>query len=370
MTRPHRNLTRLFPVILALLLAFPVSAQQEEQQEETKTFTDVHVWGHTSIKDQNRTGTCWCFSALSFLESELMRMDQGEYDLSEMFVVNKVYGDKARYYIRMHGHNNFGPGGLGHDVFNTIADHGIVREQDYSGLWEYEDGHNHSELHRVLNGIVDGVLGSRGPSPKWEPAYQAALSTYLGEIPEEITVNGGTLTPLEFRDRILELDVSPYVEITSFSHKPFYETTALLVPDNWVRYDETWNLPVDDVMEILENALNNGYTAVYGGDVSERSFDQSRGWADWRENEVVTQADRQETWNNWTTSDDHGMHIVGIARDEDGTTYYKVKNSWGETGAYDGYIYMSENFVRAKFDLITVHRDAIPQEIQNRMNLN
>ena len=364
MTRT-RSLRILLP-LLVLFLAVPAMAQQQ-QQEETKTFTDIHVYDHTPVKSQAATSTCWCFSAISFLESELLRLGKGEWDLSEMFVVNHVYGHKARYYVRMHGQNNFAPGALGHDVFNAIREHGIVREEDYSGLWDYETAHNHSELQRILNGIVSGVLAGRGPTPKWEAGFQAALDIYLGEKPNLIRVGRRNMPPKEFADTVLELDVTSYVEITSFAHMPFYEPGCLLVPDNWVRDDNTWNLPVDDVMRILENALMNGYTVVYGGDVSERSFNQNRGWADWREGETITQADRQETWNNWTTTDDHGMHIVGIARDEEGTTYYKVKNSWGETGPYDGIIYMSENFIRAQFDLITVHRDVIPDDIKAEM---
>jgi len=358
---------RSLPIVLTLLLALAAVPAAAQQQQETRTFTDIHVYDHTPVKNQAATSTCWCFSAISFLESELLRLGRGEYDLSEMFVVSHVYTDKADYYVRMHGQNNFAPGALGHDVFNTIREHGIVREEDFSGLWEYETAHNHSELQRILAGIVNGVLAGRGPTPKWTSAFQAALDAYLGEIPEEIRVGRRTMTPMEFRDNVLELDVSPYVEITSFAHMPFYQNGCLLVPDNWVRDDNTWNLPIDDAMRILENALMNGYTAVYGGDVSERSFNQNRGWADWREGETITQADRQETWDNWSTSDDHGMHIIGIARDEEGTTYYKVKNSWGETGPYDGIIYMSENFVRAQFDLITVHRDAIPEDIVAKM---
>ena len=362
----ERRFIRFLP-LLALLLASPVSAQ-EARQEETKTFTDIHVWDYTSTKDQASSSTCWDFSAISFLESELMRLGKGEYDLAEMFIVNHVYRDKADYYVRLHGANNFGPGGLGHDVFNTIREYGIVRQSDYPGLWPYETRINHSELHRVLNGIVDAVIAGRGPTPKWSAGFNAALDAYLGELPERIDVDGRSVTSKEFADEVLGLDLSPYVEITSFSHMPFYEQVALLVPDNWVRDDNTWNLPIDDVMRIIENALNNGYTVVYGGDVSERSFDQNRGWADWREGETVTQADRQRTWDNWTTSDDHGMHIVGIARDSDGTTYYRVKNSWGAgAGPYGGHIYMSENYVRAKLDLITVHMDAIPNDIRARM---
>ncbi|MFO7769632.1 MAG: C1 family peptidase [bacterium] len=367
-----RNHCRWFLLpILVVLMAVPAAAQQEGEQEPEKTFTDIRVCEYTPTKDQAGTGTCWCFSAISFLESELLRLDRGTWDLSEMFVVNHVYRDKADYYVRMHGNNRFGPGALGHDVFYTIRDHGIVPEEDYPGLWEYEEAHNHSELHRVLTGYVDGVLGGRGgPTPKWDAGCRAIVDTYLGSIPDRIQVEGRTLTPEEFADDVMGLDMSDYVEITSFSHMPFYETVCLLVPDNWVRDPNTWNLPVDDVMRILENSLRNGYTAVYGGDVSERSFDQEKGYATWREGETISQEDRQEMWDRWTTTDDHGMHVVGISQDEEGTTFYRVKNSWGpDEGPHGGHIYMSENFIRAKFDLITVHVDTIPDDIRAKMAL-
>ena len=272
--------------------------------------------------------------------------------------------------MRMHGANNFGPGGLGHDVFDAIKRHGIVRDEDYSGMWEYENRHNHSELHNVLRAYMDSVLRSRpGPSPKWEAGLKGILDAYLGPLPEEIRVGRREMSPLQFADDVLGLNMDDYVEITSFSHMPFYDEVCLLVPDNWVRNDETWNLPADDVMRIIENALMNGYTVVYGGDVSEEGFNQKKGYAVWNEDSVSTQEERQEMWDRWTTTDDHGMHIVGIAQDEEGNIFYRVKNSWGATnGPYGGHIYMSENFIRAKFDLITVHRDAIPADIQAKMN--
>ncbi len=362
-----RTLRILLPC-LALLLAVPAAAQRQEEQEETKTFTDIHVWEYTPVKNQASTSTCWCFSAISFLESELLRLGRGEWDLSEMYVVNRVYRDKARYYMRLQGNNNFAAGALGHDVFNTIRAHGIVRDEDYPGLWDYETTHNHGELQAVLGAYMGAVIRGRpGPSPKWESGYDAVLDVYLGSLPAEFRVGRRNVTPRAFADDVLQLDLSPYVEITSFSHMPFYEQGCLLVPDNWVRDDNTWNLPVDDVMRIIENAINNGYTVVYGGDISEPSFNQRRGWADWHEGETVTQEDRQEMWDRWTTTDDHGMHIVGIAQDEAGTTYYKVKNSWGDIGPFHGIIYMSENFIRAKFDLIAVHLDAIPADIRAKM---
>jgi bleomycin hydrolase len=368
--RPVRTAAPLF-FLLALILGSPgspVDAQQPTQERPAKTFTDVTVLPYTSIKNQASTSTCWCFSAISLLESELLRMGKGEWDLSEMFIVDHVYRDKAGSYYRMQGNNTFAPGGLGHDVFATIAEHGIVREEDFSGMWPYESAHNHAELQNVLRAYMDAVLRSRpGPTPKWQKGYEAILDAYLGPLPERIEIRGRPLTPRQFAASVLGIDPAAYIEITSFSHMPFYTPVELMVPDNWVHNDEVWNLPVDDVMRMLRSAVESGYTVVFGGDMSEREFDQRAGYALWKEGETISQDDRQEMWDRWTTTDDHGMHIVGIAQDEEGNLFYRVKNSWGDTGPYGGHIYMSENYIRAKFDLLTLHSDAIPDDIKTKM---
>lgn len=360
----------LLVVFAAFLVPTTLSAQATTEREApAKSFTDVTVLPATPVKNQAMTGTCWDFSTLSFLESELLRMGEGEYDLSEMYIVDHAYRDKADYYYRLHGLQQFGPGGLSHDVLNAIAEYGIVRESDFPGLWPYETHHDHGELHRVLKADLDAVLRSRpGPSPKWSAGFDAILDAYLGELPETIEVDGRTMTPEQFADR-LGLDPSAYVEVTSFTHMPFWQQHALEVQDNWAHDRGTWNIPLDDAMRALEYSIEHGYTVAIGADVSEESFDQGAGYATWQEGETVTPEARQEGWDRWTTTDDHGMHVVGIAHDEDGTTFYKVKNSWGDVGPYHGYIYMSENYIRAKFDMLVFNKDALPRDIRRQMGL-
>jgi bleomycin hydrolase len=372
-TRPTFRSFHLSTVLLlAIALAPPAllpAQQPAAQQKPTKTFTDVKVLPATPVKDQASTGTCWDHATLSMIESELLRMGKGEYDLSEMFIVDHAYREKAELYYRMHGNQTFGPGGLSHDVIHVIATYGIVRQSDFSGMWPYETRHDHSELHRVLQSDLDAVLKSRpGPSPKWSAGFDAILDAYLRPLPATITVNGRDETPKQFADQ-LGIDPSAYVEITSFTNMPFWQQHALEVPDNWAHYDRTWNIPLDDAMRALQYAVEHGYTVAIGADVSEKEFDQKAGYATWKEGETITPGDREEGWDRWTTTDDHTMHLVGIARDEKGATYYKVKNSWGDVGPYHGYIYMSENYIRAKFDLLMLNKDGVPGDIRERLGL-
>jgi len=372
MTSPFVPRFRTFAPLLALALALPAAlgAQQPAQEQHpARTFTDVKVLPATSVKDQASTGTCWDFSTLSFLESELLRMGKGEYDLSEMFIVDHVYREKADEYYRRHGNNTFGPGGLSHDVLTAIARYGIVRQSDFTGLWPYETRYDHGELHRVLQADLDAVLHTRpGPSPKWERGFDALLDAYLGPMPDTIRVDARAESPKQFADQ-LGIDPSAYVEITSFTKMPLWRQGALETPDNWAHNDKTWNLPLDDAMRALRHAIESGYTVAIGADVSERSFDQKAGYATWEEGTTITPEARQEGWDRWTTTDDHGMHVVGIARDDSGTTYYKVKNSWGDVGPYHGYIYMSENYLRAKFDMLLLNKAALPQDIRAKLGI-
>ncbi|MGA2383677.1 MAG: C1 family peptidase [Gemmatimonadales bacterium] len=372
MTGPTFRRSRLSSLLLALTVAVPAALRAQQPapaQAPAKTFTDVTVLPATPVRDQASTGTCWDFSTLSMLESELLRMGKGAYDLSAMFIVDHVYREKADAYYRMHGNNTFAEGGLSHDVLSAIARYGIVRQSDFSGLWPYETRHNHGELQSVLRADLDAVLRSKpGPSPKWEKGFDALLDTYLGPLPDTIRVDGRAETPRQFADQ-LGIDPSAYVEFTSFTNMPVWQQGALETPDNWAHNDKTWNVPLDDAMRVLRHAIESGYTVAIGADVSERSFDQKAGYATWNEGETITPEARQEGWDRWTTTDDHTMQLVGIAHDENGVTYYKVKNSWGDVGPYHGYIYMSENYIRAKFDLLMLNKAGLPQDIRARLGI-
>ena len=373
MTRPTLRRSRvLSSLLLALIVALPAAlgAQQPAQEQHPpKTFTDVTVLPATPVKDQASTGTCWDHATISLIESELLRMGKGEYDLSVMFVADHVYREKAEAYYRMHGNATFGEGGLSHDVMNVIARYGIVRRSDFSGMWPYESRLNNGELQAVLQADLDAVLHTRpGPSPKWSRGFGALLDAYMGPLPDTIRVNGRAETPRQFADQ-LGIDPSAYVELTSFTNMPLWQQVALLTPDNWAHDDRTWNLPLDDAMRALRHAIESGYTVAIGSDVSERSFDQKAGYATWEEGTTITPEERQSGWDRWTTTDDHGMHVVGIARDETGATYYKVKNSWGDAGPYHGFIYISENYIRAKFDLLMLNKAGLPQDIRARLKI-
>ena len=373
MTKPtFRRSRALGSLFLTLAVAVPAAlgAQQPAQEQHpAKTFTDVTVLAAPSVKDQASTGTCWDFATISMLESELMRMGKPEVELSEMWIADHVLREKANAYYRFHGNNTFADGGLSHDVVTAIARYGIVRRSDFNGLWPYETAYDDGEMMNVLTGDLNAVLRSRpGPSPKWERGFDALLDTYMGAMPDTIRVDGRAETPRQFATQ-LGIDPSAYVEVMSFTNAPAWQQGPLETPDNWSHNDRTWNLPIDDAMRVVRHAIESGYTLAVGFDVSERSFDQKAGYATWHEGETITPEARQEGWDRWTTTDDHTMHVVGIAHDETGATWYKIKNSWGDVGPYHGFIYMSENYFRAKFDLIMVNKAALPQDIRARLGI-
>lgn len=322
----------------------------------------------TDVKSQGNTGTCWSFASTSFIESELIRQGKGEHDLSEMFVVKNTYLDKAHNFLRRQGKTNFGQGALAHDFIRAASDHGLVPESVYDGLDPGVEKHDHAEMFSVLNGMLDGLLKRRRLSDRWPTAFESVTATYLGEAPLEFSYEGESYSPKSFAKH-LEFDGDDYVNITSFSHRPFGKPFVLEIPDNFSS-GLFENVAIDDLVATIDHAIENGYTVAWDGDVSEQGFSKSKGLAvlpvkdrkDYLESPgeelEVDQAMRQETFEEHSTTDDHLMHLTGIAHDQNGNKYYLIKNSWGEVGDHDGYLYMSEAYVRLKTIAILVHKDA------------
>ncbi len=377
--------TNLWPILL--LLVFPLLITgQEKSKKETYEFTMMHQVETTPVKNQARTGTCWSFATTSFVESELIRMGKGEHILSPMWFVRFSYPSKAEKYLRYHGQYNFGVGGQAHDVTNVIKEFGFVPEEIYKGMNIGEEEHNHGEMSSVLEGIMDGVKKNRGGkiTPLWKNVLESALNIYLGVPPEQFTYQGNVYTPGGFAEK-LGFNPDDYVELTSYTHRPFYTKFDLEIPDNWSK-DLYYNLPIDELIMVMENALSNGYSVCWDGDVSEKEFDRKKGTAiipldpaDNKEGEeadgpvkekTITQEMRQESFDNHTTTDDHLMHLTGIAVDQNGTKYYYTKNSWGtKDKKFDGYWYMSESYVRLKTVAIMINKDAIPKDLRTKLGL-
>lgn len=366
------------------------------------TFKVVKENQITPIKNQNSSGTCWSFAGVGMLESELIRMGKGEFDLSEMYIVRRNYEDKAIKYARLHGHLNFAAGGSFADVVETIDQFGILPEEAYEGLSYGSVTHDHGELDKVLKGYMDGIIGARNVTPVWFDGFSAILDTYLGEVPETFIHEGKEYTPHTFRE-YLEINQNDYVSLTSFTHHPFYTSFPIEVPDNW-RWATSYNLPMDELMQVMEHAIMEGYTIAWASDVSESGFSRSgiaivpdenapenagsdqekwlgqsvrerdtelrmRVGRDLLAEKTITQEMRQEAFDRYETTDDHGMQIYGIAEDQQGNIFYMVKNSWGETGPYNGLWYASDPFVRYKTMSIVLHKDAIPAHLLRKMGI-
>ena len=383
-----------------MLCTISATAQQSSRgpEYEFKTIKENPV---TSVKNQYRSGTCWCFSALSFVESEILRTKGIETDLSEMFVVGKSYHDRAVKYVRVDGHLNFAAGSSFGDVFHVIKDYGIVPQEAMPGFNYGTDKPEHAELDAALKGYVEAIV--KNPNKKlstaWVNGFDGIVAAYFGEYPKGFSVNSVDYTPESYRD-YLGINTDEYVNLTSFTHHPFYSQFALEVCDNW-RWDTAYNLPIDELMEVMYNAIDKGYTIAWGSDVSEKGFtrngiavmpvekdakpaagsDQEK-WvgkstekaaeevkSELPEEMTITQEMRQDGYDRKTTTDDHGMHIYGLAQDQNGTNYFIVKNSWGEAGKYKGIWYASDAFVRYKTLNIVVHKDALPKTIAKKLDI-
>jgi len=359
-------------IAILFLLPFMLHAQYEFSKVKTISCTDV--------KSQDRTGTCWSFATSSFLESELLRQGVKNPDLSEMFTVRNIYVDKAMNYVYRQGKANFSQGSLGHDVLRSYKKFGAVPESAFSGMYAGQSKHNHGEMERVLKGMLDGVIKSKNLSSHWRDAVDAVLDVYLGEVPSEFEVNGKKYTPKSYA-KSLNINPDDYVSISSFTHHPFYESFILEIPDNYSN-GQFYNVPLDDMMAIIDYSLEQGISLSWDGDVSEKGFSARQGIAVLPEDadredlyekpgaeQSVNQTNRQEGFESFATTDDHLMHLVGAARDQKGTKYYLIKNSWGEISDYKGYLYMSRPYVQMKTMAIMVHKDGIPKSIRKKLGI-
>ena len=387
--------------IAALGLVSLSAMAQEEPKDEGFVFTTVKENPITSVKNQNRSSTCWSFSSIAFLESELLRMGKGTFDLSEMFVVHHTMIDRAVNYVRYHGDSSFAPGGSFYDVIFCLKNYGLVPQEAMPGIMYGEKLPVHNELDAVAGGYVDAIAKGRlrKLSPVWKQGLSAIYDTYLGQCPETFTYEGKEYTPKSFA-AMLGLNPDDYVSLTSYTHHPFYEKCNIEIQDNW-RNGLSWNLPLDEFMAVMDPAVKNGYTFAWGSDVSEQGFtrngiavmpdaekaaemsgsDMAR-WTGVKAQDKsaqltskpmpeieVTQEMRQVGFDNWETTDDHGMLIYGIAKDQNGKEYFMVKNSWGTDNKYKGTWYASKAFVAYKTMNILVHKDALPKAIAKKLGI-
>lgn len=374
-----------FLMVIVWLFCYSSNVESQTTAEGYK-FTMKKQLPATSVKDQNRTNTCWSFSAISMLESELLKAGKGEYDLSEMFIVYHTYMKKAQKFVRMHGTIEFAGGGENNDVTDVVKTFGIVPENAFTGMKTGESGHNHMEMDKVLKAYVEEIIKNGLLSPVWLSGYESVLKSYLGNLPEKFTYQGKQYTPETFAS---SLDINPedYVMISSYTHHPFYKTFIPELPDNW-SWGQAYNVPLDDLVAIAENAVNNGYTVTWASDVSDKGFNFKKGvaiipeldesatpeeWAKVFESPVkektITQDLRQIHFDNYSTTDDHGMHITGSAVDQKGNKYFYVKNSWGTENPYNGYLYVSNAFFRLKTTVIFLNKNAIPQAIREKLSI-
>jgi bleomycin hydrolase len=392
-----------FSIIVSCMLGFTLLASAQGGGTGYQ-FTDIKRLPTTSVKDQARAGTCWAWSGLSFFESEMMRLGKDSVNLAAMYVVRQAYNDKAVKYVRLHGSLNFAVGGAFGDVMHVIREHGIVPLDAYKGLEYGEANHAFGEIDAVLKGYVDGVIKNENKrlSTAWKAGFRGILDAYLGADPTTFTYNGKEYTPKSFAAKVVGLNMDDYVNLTSYTHHPFYTTFAIEVPDNWM-WELSYNLPVDEFMAVMENAIDKGYTFAWGADVSEQGFlsrepgvavlpvedpkemsgAEIARWENLPKTQLatgafktgpapekeVTQETRQREFDNYQTTDDHGMHVIGTARDQHGSPYFIVKNSWNRYNKFGGYFYASYPFVKSKTLNIVVHKDALPKEIRKKLGI-
>lgn len=370
-----------------------INKVKDNQSDKAKAgfqFEIIKDVERTEVKNQGASGTCWSYCSNSFMESEMARMGKKPVDIAEMYTVRNVYEEKADRYVRMHGHLNFGQGGALPDVIDMYKIYGAVPQSAYEGLNYGSDINRHGEMEAILTAMLDAVIENknRSLSPVWKQAMNAVLDTYLGTTPKEFEYEGKKYTPLTFAKEVVGLNADDYIQITSFSHKPFYEPMVIMVPDNW-NYGISYNVQMEDMTTVIDNAINNGYSVSWAADVSEKYFSWKNGVAyvpetDYKDMDAnerkdmfdgpkpeleITQEMRQEAYDNYSTTDDHGMQIVGLAKDQTGKEYYLVKNSWGTKNDHEGYLYVSKNYLKYKTLSFVLHKDGVPKDLRKKIGV-
>jgi len=392
-----KKLSILFATICISISSFAqdnlVNSLKDNKSEKAKEkfkFTDVKDLEDSPVKNQGSSGTCWSYSGNSFLESEMLRMGKPFVDISEIFTARCAYIERAKNYVRMHGRIGWGDGAELHDVLEIYKKYGAMPYDQYTGLNYGTTKNKFGEMQAALEGFLQGIV--KNPNGKltknWLPAFTAVLDAYLGKVPEKFMFQGKEYTPLTFAKQVVEIPVEEYLEIGSFTFAAPYEKTFLMVEDNW-SLKEVMNVPMNDLTAIVDNALAKGYTTAWATDVSEKGFSWKNGVAivpekdyeEMDEDEKKTMFDgpqkekyitpelREDAFDNYTSTDDHGMHIVGVAKDQNGKEYYKVKNSWGDKNDYKGYLYVSKTYFNFKTIAILVHKNVIPAEITKKMKM-
>ncbi|WP_348799168.1 aminopeptidase C [Flavobacterium adhaerens] len=355
---------------------------------ESFQFSDVINLENTSVKYQGSSGTCWSYSANSFLESEMIRIGKKPVELSQIFSARNAYVEKGKNYVRMHGAVTLGDGGELHDVINMYRQYGAVPQSVYTGLNYGTSKNKFAEMAGLTEAMLAAIVKNPNGelTPNWEKAYAAVIDSYLGQVPENFTYNGKNYTSQTFAKEVVGINPDEYVEFASYANKPYYTKTMMMVPDNW-SFDLVYNIKMNDITTIIDNALKNGYTVAWASDVSEKSFSWKNGVAyvptkkfdemtsEEKENMFngpkqeleITEELRQKAFDNYQTTDDHAMHIVGIAKDQMGKEYYIVKNSWGTSNDYKGYLYVTKNFVKYKTTSFMVNKGGIPSDIVKKI---
>lgn len=393
---------RSLAIAVAMGVTMPLMAQDElinkikdngsdiEAGYQFETVIDLET---TPVKNQGRSGTCWSYATTSFIESEMIRNGKEPVDIAEMFTVRMVYLDKAEKYVRLHGNLNFGQGGALPDVMYVLKKYGAVPQEVYEGLEYGGDINNHGELEGILKAQLDQVIKNPNKTltKSWRKAFEATLDAYLGAYPETFTWEGKEYTPRTFADEVIGINPDDYVQVTSFTHKPVYNEVVIEVPDNWT-WETSYNLPFEELSRVVDYSLENGYTVSWATDVSEKGFSLKNGmaivpekdYADMTDEEreamfsapssekTITPELRQEGYDNYSTTDDHGMQITGKVKDQSGTEYYIVKNSWGirDNDFRPGYIYASKPFFNYKTISVLMHKDALPKDIRKKLDLS